>query len=432
MALRRRLWFGWFALAFFACDEPADASPPEPPSESRRCGPLLPGIEGPHETAEYWIERARTFSDPDDVLLRPAAIHVHNKRVAHLHGGFLSPASLGPPDALLADRLDSMAEGIASGGLVEASGARLPRRVLSRARVLDSLRLQESHHVALEAVPVRCAPIPFPLFRTPVDERFDRNLCSTLRPQELVQVLGQVSGGMLYVRTARVAGFITTDAPLSPSLSPEETSAFQNGPYRFTTRSSDDGEGAPFVFLPERNGEIIAATPEGAASIEFEGMSTRRDLTRRSFLETAFSLLGQPYGWAGKDGYDCSRLVLTVGETFGLRLPRNSRQQARAGTEEQSVSRDLSDEARIEAFDAALRRGIVLLEFPGHIMVYLGRSEEGTPMVLHAIAEYVEACEGEEHLREIYRVVVSDLSLGEESHRGSLLQRVEHVAVLGP
>ena len=80
----------------------------------------------------------------------------------------------------------------------------------------------------------------------------------------------------------------------------------------------------------------------------------------------------------------------------------------------------------------AVTSGIVLLHFPGHIMLYLGRDEHGTPMVIHAFSEYLEACEPEgETLRRVDRVAVSDLTLGAGTSRRSFLERITKVIVLG-
>lgn len=55
---------------------------------------------------------------------------------------------------------------------------------------------------------------------------------------------------------------------------------------------------------------------------------------RKSLTNTAKRFLGVPYKWGGesvKEGFDCSGLTMTVYRMNGLKLPRNSRQQYRAG-----------------------------------------------------------------------------------------------------
>ena len=55
---------------------------------------------------------------------------------------------------------------------------------------------------------------------------------------------------------------------------------------------------------------------------------------RASIVRTAKSFLGVPYKWGGEspqEGFDCSGLTMVVYRLNGLNLPRNSRQQWRAG-----------------------------------------------------------------------------------------------------
>lgn len=57
-------------------------------------------------------------------------------------------------------------------------------------------------------------------------------------------------------------------------------------------------------------------------------------LLRENLIETAERFLGVPYKWGGesaREGFDCSGLAMTVYRLNGLKLPRNSRQQYRAG-----------------------------------------------------------------------------------------------------
>lgn len=73
-------------------------------------------------------------------------------------------------------------------------------------------------------------------------------------------------------------------------------------------------------------------TPESYA------VSRRRRFGRRSvrddLVDTAESFIGLPYRWGGsspKYGFDCSGLTMAVYQLNGLKLPRSSREQFRAG-----------------------------------------------------------------------------------------------------
>ena len=71
-------------------------------------------------------------------------------------------------------------------------------------------------------------------------------------------------------------------------------------------------------------------------------------------------------------------------------------------------------------------------------MLYLARSAEGTPMAMHAFAEYLEPCSAadikksgrKETLRRVDRIQISDLSLGAGSSRKSFLERITAVTLL--
>lgn len=56
---------------------------------------------------------------------------------------------------------------------------------------------------------------------------------------------------------------------------------------------------------------------------------------RRRIVSTAKSFLGVPYRWGGtseRKGFDCSGLTMAVFNLNGLKIPRSSRRQFRAGT----------------------------------------------------------------------------------------------------
>ncbi|MFW6087449.1 MAG: hypothetical protein ACODAG_09605, partial [Myxococcota bacterium] len=130
---------------------------------------------------------------------------------------------------------------------------------------------------------------------------------------------------------------------------------------------------------------------------------------------------------------------LDVFADFGIELPRHSGRQARAGTFAVDVA-DLDNEReKLQVIESAAQKGVTLLHFPGHIMLYLGRTEGGRPMALHSFSEYLVPCDdargpdGEplETLRRVDRVTVSDLELGRGSSRTSFIERITHVVGIG-
>ena len=90
------------------------------------------------------------------------------------------------------------------------------------------------------------------------------------------------------------------------------------------------------------------------------------EATREGIANTAKSLLGTPYVWAGesRNGYDCSGFMKSVYARFGIQLPRVSIDQGRAGA---PVRPDIS----------ALKTGDLIYfrtekKYPHHVGMYLG------------------------------------------------------------
>ena len=163
--------------------------------------------------------------------------------------------------------------------------------------------------------------------------------------------------------------------------------------------------------------------------------ASHQAFTKRNLLRIAFAYLDKAYGWGGENaGYDCSRLVMDVFLSMGLRLPRHSALQVKAAPFMYELPATLSAEQHMTALDAASSSGAVLLELPGHIMIYLGRDPRGTPMAIHAFTEYRTPCKGHKDKESrvlVNRVALSTLSLGEHSSTGTLLSRIRRVGVFG-
>lgn len=146
--------------------------------------------------------------------------------------------------------------------------------------------------------------------------------------------------------------------------------------------------------------------------------------TPRSILEEAFKLLGAPYRWgSSRGGQDCSGFVQEVFATVGIVLPRDSSEQRRVGDLIGEFREGGDDAEKLAVFARGAAGGTTLAWLKGHILLFLGMYQ-GRPYVIHATYGYKERQALKEVTKTVKRVVVSDLSLGEGSKKGSLLDRV--------
>ena len=151
--------------------------------------------------------------------------------------------------------------------------------------------------------------------------------------------------------------------------------------------------------------------------------------TARNILQQAFEMLNAPYGWGGMYGeQDCSRYIQQVFATVGVRLPRNSADQAKAGKRIAEFDPDTPEMIKIRSLDQA-PGGVTLLYLKGHIMLYLGKSGF-LPYAIHETWAY-RALDGDQELTyKINRVAVTDLDLGKGGRSGSLLKRLRTVLMI--
>ena len=373
--------------------------PPRPAwcPETRKVDPPLANVSPAHETLEYWLARNEAYGPLDEPLMDAAAVRRHQLALREPREGepigqtdLLAPVDREALQTQLDERLAYMSQRLEADELFDSSGKTIGADLLAPFSAPASIDAIDEWRVVEKLEALRCGPYDGGLYTAPIDPDFDRNRCSTMREGELVQLLARWPNGMFLARTPYALGWVRSEA-LSSAIDRDEVE---------TRRQA--GELRPF--------------------------------TRRELLTEAFSVLDEPYGWGGKGGgYDCSRFLLDVFGSFGIELPRHSARQALAGTFSVDVSSvgDLNEKRLL--LEAAAHRGIVLLHFPGHIMLYLGTSNEGVPMAIHAFSEYLTPCVGLdlETVNRVDRVAVSDLSLGVGSSRRDFLSRITRITVLG-
>lgn len=144
--------------------------------------------------------------------------------------------------------------------------------------------------------------------------------------------------------------------------------------------------------------------------------------------EFAEPLLGNLYGWGGMyNNRDCSSTLQDLFTPFGIWLPRNSAQQAKAGM--RLMLTNLSDEEKEERIRVQAVPFQTFIYLPGHIGLYVGQYE-GKAVMLHnmwgvRINEYGRFVVG--------KTVITTLYPGEEleGFSNSLMSRVQSLTVVG-
>ena len=477
---------GWLALAL-ACSPQTPPAPPEPatplaparerPAPNARPGEpalavpaaalaanvppassvcpasepapaVLPGVEPAQRTAAYWIERAAASGPVDAPLMDEAAILAHNQALRDPVGE--RPYAVydleGPVDRAalvgeLKERFEWLAERFTGRKYLDSNGNPTGLDAAITRPELASERLKPELRVALSHTLVYCAPTTAGFFTESLDLRFNRNHCSSLAPQETVQVLAEWPGGTTLIRTRSVYGWIPSDTALSPVVPADQVPAWLYGARGEVTQ---DQPGLPAGARVPLSGDGQALVAEAGGFRRLPATALRpmlRPLTRRAVIEEAFRHLDKPYGWGGVGGgQDCSQFLADVLGAFGLELPRHSASQAAAGEFALDVTEVKDEGERLRLIDAAAARGVVLLHFPGHIMLYLGRDPAGRAMAIHAFAEYLVPCDRRdpafpdavETLRMVDRIQVSDLELGRGTSRTAFIQRLTKITVFGP
>jgi len=106
-----------------------------------------------------------------------------------------------------------------------------------------------------------------------------------------------------------------------------------------------------------------------------------------------------------------------VFSTMGITLPRDSKDQKQAGNIAVDFDEKSDDGTKIAAI-AKTPAANTLLAMKGHIMLYLGMFN-GKPYAIHDTT-----------VSSVDRVIISDLSLGQGSPKGSLLRRLTRTVTI--
>lgn len=475
---------------------------PQGPQRAATCpaelevSPRPEGTRPEHLTLEYWLKRWGAQFKLDEPLMSARSIEAHNLAASLKPEGSRAQADLRvlPSAETLSAQvkgrleyvLSKFDEGIYAVEGLQDTTARLPLSKKQRARLqprpvtpLASAPIK----VALRELQLLCAPLSPHVRKTSGDVYINRNACTRVKAQAPFQVLAEWPDGFTLVRSRLALGWLPPPSPqappyASPALTLEEVSRYLDGPFTFVDQGAPTelngvslkaGLRLPLSLegLPERPAptarplrgrskksyqealEIaspLIATASGVTPMSAEALPHRPaypQLTRRDFLTELFKYIGVPYGLGGeRGGTDCSRLVVNVLETMSFKPPRFSGHLAEFGTFSVDLPQEMGARERLNLLDEALKVGPTLYYIPGHMTTYLGRDEQGEPMLLHALSDFQQVCDpsaqpssGPDPLNEsvarVGRTSVTTTRLGEGSTKGAYLMRGTKIVVFG-
>lgn len=408
------------ALALAAAVVAARETPPMPiPAHG------VIGVEEAHLGAAFWIDQ---LAQPQRVLLDRGAIEAQNAELLRIdpsmHDLAALPAKL--PRDEVARWIGNLAT-LSADGYFGEDGRSVPRATLDAIaanRALDSIAEQREtrHGLVVRRAALRAFPTLLRVFSEPHDQDIDRFQESALFPGTPVVVVHESRDGKWwFVISERYAAWIEKSAVALGSA--EEVAGYARArPYRIVTGAVehtvytreqpalsrlqlDMGLRLPLALGWPENRPVNGQHPYASHVIQLplrredgslamapallpKVADTRADylpLTEANLLTQAFKFLGERYGWGHSyDARDCSGFVSDVYHSFGLEMPRNTRDQATSpALRKRLFSAADTHAARVAAVDA-LRIGD-LVYIPGHVMMMIGRID-GAPYVIHDTA----------------------------------------------
>ncbi len=430
--------------------------------------PRLPGVTPEMERPEFWVERIK---NPTNLLLTPEKIQKMNDEDLKRQELRLCRIRDLKEDWSKEEILSFLKEDWENFGRTEEvrygkNGVPLGEPFWNELR--NNIRqefIQETSRMIfgliVKRTDIRVFPTDEPSVNAPNQYEFDRFQHSSIFPGSPVGIYRfSQDKKWAYVQTQFIRGWIHAD-DLAIAKEKSEIVNYQEGKGRlvvtgnlvtvfgdpslrqmaFTAQMGDSfpllsgpgrtKEPRPFyvIHIPwkENNGELTFRN--GYIRAEDDVHHGFLPYTQKNVARQAFKMLNHPYGWGDRlGGRDCSRFIMDLFRTFGILMPRNSKEQAMVGTDLGLVEGKPASEKR-KLLDQAIPLATTL-RLPGHIMLYLGKYK-GKHYVIHSIWGIQESGKVGSTVEKIGRAVVSDLSLGKKGPNRSLLDRITDIRTIG-
>lgn len=157
----------------------------------------------------------------------------------------------------------------------------------------------------------------------------------------------------------------------------------------------DMGMKLPYVSETENSYTVLL--PNDGTTLTTKEAQIQKSVSNKGYLpfstanmiKQALKFYGEVYGWGGlKNTRDCSGLIQDVYRSFGILIPRNSGDQ---GNSIMGMTKSIKGMATADRLKALNDYGPgASLHMTGHVMMYLGVDEKGTPSIIHHyIGHYV-------------------------------------------
>jgi cell wall-associated NlpC family hydrolase len=460
---------GWLLIALL-CSLPAFA-PANPGSERPAMAGII-GVRDVHLDPEYWIREAR---QPDRVVMNSAAIATQNLAMETIEPSLYDIESL--PVTLEREQVQAWIEALSvrpTRALYDETGKEGSSRALDRlVNGLDLNRIPQTqvtrYGMVVQRSDLRTFPTHLRVYSSPEDRNIDRFQESALFPGTPVAVVHESRDReWLFVVSRTYAAWIDKDA-VAFGEKDEIFAHARRTPYVVMTGATvrtvharqeprvsevqlDMGVRLPLlhalpedglingqhpffghaVELPVRNEDGTLSFAPALIPASADVASDYLPLTRANLLRQAFKFLGERYGWGHSfNSRDCSGFVSEVYRSFGVLLPRNTRDQA--------VSPALNRIELAPGMPRAERIKLLretqigdLIYIPGHVMMVIGH-EDGEPYVIHDTAgmSYRQA-DGSLRRVTLQGVVVTPLLPMMSDEQYSTVERITNIQRVRP
>lgn len=414
-ALGRQLSYALLAYLLASCSSQSPRTPAIPPH-------AVVGVQQEQLTPEFWIARE---SNAKKIVLDAQAIALQNARLLQTDPSVHDIYAM--PPALAGARVRSWIEGISSypeKDMFDAEGRKLERPdfdALMRNVALETVPESQPtrYGLVVKRADLRTFPAPLRGYNSADDRDIDRFQESALFPGAPVIIVHQSRDGNWWFIVSSVYAAWVEKRFIAEGPAEAVLGYTRKLPYLVVT-----GATAKTVFTPERpevselqldmgvrvpviadwpqarpvNGQHpytahVIELPERASdgTLKFTPALLPRTsdtsgdylpLSRANLLRQGFKFLGERYGWGHSyNARDCSGFVSDVYRSFGVQLPRNTRDQAVSPALNRITFTDADDHERRLAVLRNLETGD-LVYIPGHVMMVIGH-DNGMPYVIH-------------------------------------------------